>query len=92
MSFGTLGATSSAAVDNAANLLAMLKAVTALPQDVITQLTALLEELADQQAALERTQKDIAAQMEALAKLKAEVEAKQAALDEHVAKMRKLIQ
>jgi len=91
MSFGTLGATSVAAADNAANLLAVLRAVQDTPKAVMTDLIAALENIVDERAALDRTLKDIAAAQAELEKTKVDVQSQKAALEELQGKMRKLI-
>jgi septal ring factor EnvC (AmiA/AmiB activator) len=90
MGFGSLGATSSAAVDNMATVLKIITMMGEMPSDFIVQAKSLLEDIASQNAASKATQADITAQQAELARLRSEVQSKQDALDEHIAKLRKL--
>jgi peptidoglycan hydrolase CwlO-like protein len=90
MSFGSLGATGPAAVDNMAALLKIVTVMSETPADFIAQVKALLEDVAGQNTALKTMQAAIADQQAQLAQQQAVVQSKQDALDEHIAKLRKL--
>jgi chromosome segregation ATPase len=90
MSFGSLGATSGAAVDTAGQLLKVFEVMSEMPNELVTQLKALLQEIATRQAELLELQKKLAEQQAALEEQQKVIQAKQDALDEHIAKIRKL--
>jgi uncharacterized protein YlxW (UPF0749 family) len=90
MSFGSLGATGPAAVDNMAMLLKIVVLMSEAPADFLSQAKALLEDIASQNAALKTMQAAIAEQQAQLAQQQAAAQAKQDALDQHIAKLRKL--
>lgn len=90
MSFGSLGATGGAAIDNMAMVLKIIGMMAGMPADFIAEAKALLEDIASQDAALKVRQTAVAEQQTQLVELQAAVQSKQDALDEHIAKLRKL--
>jgi len=92
MSFGTLGATISAAVDNAKALLEAIKAMQATPDELKADIRTLLENAVKREASASVREETVAAREIAVTKREGELEVKQRAFDDHRSKFRKLME
>jgi hypothetical protein len=92
MAFGTLGATSSAAVDNAKTLLEMIKALASVPKDVMADLTNLLESIVKREASTIAREETVSAREQAVQKREDAIQGKQDAIDQQIAKLKKLME
>ena len=91
MAFGTLGTTASAALSNVKDVLGIMQAMGAMPEQMKTEFTALMQTIVDRDAAVAAREAAVAAKEQEAEQMMTAARAEQSALDMHKEQLRKLI-